>query len=93
MHDLLARTLILLTASGLAVGFFTAFRMPAVMGYLLVGVALGPHALDLLDSAEDTRFLAELGLIFLMFMVGLEFSIPTILRARREVLVAGSVQF
>jgi monovalent cation:H+ antiporter-2, CPA2 family len=92
MHDLLARSLILLAASGLAVGFFTAFRMPAVMGYLLVGVALGPHALDLIDSAEDTRFLAELGLILLMFMVGLEFSIPTILRARRDVLVAGSVQ-
>jgi monovalent cation:H+ antiporter-2, CPA2 family len=92
MHDLLARSLILLAASGLAVGFFTAFRMPAVMGYLLVGVALGPHALDLIDSAEDTRFLAELGLIFLMFMVGLEFSIPTILRARRDVLVAGTVQ-
>jgi monovalent cation:H+ antiporter-2, CPA2 family len=92
MHDLLARTLILLAASGLAVGILTVFRMPAVMGYLLVGVALGPHALDLIDSAEDTRFLAELGLIFLMFMVGLEFSIPTILRARRDVLVAGSVQ-
>lgn len=92
MHDLLAQTLILLAASGLAVGLLTAFRMPAVMGYLLVGVALGPHALDLIDSAEHTRFLAELGLIFLMFMVGLEFSIPTILRARRDVLVAGSVQ-
>jgi CPA2 family monovalent cation:H+ antiporter-2 len=92
MHDLLARTLILLAASGLAVGLLTMLRMPAVMGYLLVGVALGPHALDLIDSAEDTRFLAELGLIFLMFMVGLEFSIPTILGARRDVLVAGSVQ-
>lgn len=92
MHDLLAQTLILLAASGLAVGLLTAFRMPAVMGYLLVGVALGPHALDLIRSAEHTRFLAELGLIFLMFMVGLEFSIPTILRARRDVLVAGSVQ-
>lgn len=92
MDDLLARTLMLLAASGLAVGLFTALRMPAVMGYLFVGMALGPHALDLIDSAEDTRFLAELGLIFLMFMVGLEFSIPTILRARREVLVAGSIQ-
>ncbi len=62
------------------------------MGYLLVGVALGPHALNLIESAEHTRFLAELGLIFLMFMVGLEFSIPAILRARRDVLVAGSLQ-
>ena len=89
---LLARTLTFIAASGLAVAAFTALRMPAAMGYLLAGVALGPHGFDLVQAAEDTRFLAELGLIFLMFMVGLEFSIPTILGARRDVLVAGSVQ-
>ncbi|MCS3743343.1 MULTISPECIES: cation:proton antiporter [unclassified Rhizobium] len=92
MHDLLARTLILLAASGLAVGFFSAFRMPAATGYLLVGVALGPHGFNLIGSAQDTQFLAELGLIFLMFMVGLEFSIPTVLGARWDVLGAGSLQ-
>ncbi|MEJ5838083.1 cation:proton antiporter [Bosea sp. CCNWYY174] len=91
MDDLLARTLILLAASGLAVGLLTMLRMPAVMGYLVVGAVLGPHALNLIDNAEHTKFLAELGLIFLMFMVGLEFSMPTILRAGRDVLVAGSV--
>ena len=90
--DLLAQTLILVAGSGLAVAILNALRMPAVMGYLLVGVALGPHAFDLIRSAEDTHFLAELGLIFLMFMVGLEFSIPTIFGARKDVLVAGSVQ-
>jgi len=92
MHDLLARTLVLLAASGLAVGLLGAFRMPAATGYLIVGVALGPHGFDLIGSAEDTRFLAELGLIFLMFMVGLEFSIPTVLGARWDVLGAGSLQ-
>lgn len=90
--DLLAQTLILVAGSGLAVAILTALRMPAVMGYLLVGVALGPHAFDLIQSAEGTHFLAELGLIFLMFMVGLEFSIPTIIGARKDVLVAGSLQ-
>ncbi|MAU97930.1 MAG: potassium:proton antiporter [Fulvimarina sp.] len=89
---LLARTLILVAASGVAVGILAALRMPAVIGYLAVGVALGPHGFDLIESAEDTRFLAELGLIFLMFMVGLEFSIPAILRARWDVLVAGGLQ-
>ena len=93
MNDVfLARTLILVAASGLAVGLLTALRMPAVMGYLAVGLALGPHGFDLIQSAEETRFLAELGLIFLMFMVGLEFSIPAILGARWDVLVAGSLQ-
>lgn len=91
MDDLLARTLILLAASGLAVGLLTMLRMPAVMGYLVVGAVLGPHALNLIDNAKHTKFLAELGLIFLMFMVGLEFSMPTILREGRDVVVAGSV--
>lgn len=92
MHDLLARTLILIAASALAIGLLSAVRMPAATGYLLVGVALGPHGFGVFGSAEETRFLAELGLIFLMFMVGLEFSIPTLLGARRDVLVAGSLQ-
>lgn len=92
MHDLLARTLILIAASGLAIGLLSAFGMPAVTGYLLVGLALGPHGFGVFGSAEDTRFLAELGLIFLMFMVGLEFSIPTVLGARWDVLGAGSLQ-
>lgn len=91
-EELLAQTLILVAASGLAVGIFAVLRMPAVIGYLLVGVALGPYGFDLIGSAEETHFLAELGLIFLMFMVGLEFSIPAILGARRDVLVAGSLQ-
>lgn len=93
MNDLLlTRTLILLAASGLAVSILSALRMPAVAGYLLVGMALGPHGVDIISSAQDTHFLAELGLIFLMFMVGLEFSFPTIIGARRDVLVAGSLQ-
>jgi len=92
MHDLLARTLILIVASGFAVGLLSLLRMPAATGYLLVGVALGPHGLGVFGSAEDTRFLAELGLIFLMFMVGLEFSVPTVIRARWDVLGAGSLQ-
>ena len=89
---LLGRSLIVIGASALAVAAFTVLRMPAATGYLLAGVALGPHGFDLVQAAEDTRFLAELGLIFLMFMVGLELSIPTVLGARRDVLVAGSLQ-
>ena len=88
----LGPSLILILASVLAVGFFTFWRMPAAMGYLLAGLAIGPHGLGLFVAGEDTRFLAELGLVFLMFMVGLEFSLPKLLMARKDMLLAGGLQ-
>ncbi|MEA2800691.1 MAG: monovalent cation:H+ antiporter-2, family, partial [Rhodospirillaceae bacterium] len=91
-EHLLAQSLLLILASALAVGFFAASRMPAAMGYLLAGLAIGPYGLNLVAPGDDTRFLAELGLIFLMFMVGLEFSLATLLAARTDVLLAGSLQ-
>lgn len=87
-----AASLLFILASSLAVGFFSISRMPAAMGYLLAGVVIGPHGLQLVTAGEETRFLAELGLIFLMFMVGLEFSLPKLIAARIDVLLAGSLQ-
>ena len=89
---LLTQSLLLILAAAVAVGIFAAWRMPAAMGYLLAGLAIGPHGLSLVPLGDDTRFLAELGLILLMFMVGLEFSLSALLAARTDVLLAGSLQ-
>lgn len=88
----LGPSLILILASVVAVGFFTFWRMPAAMGYLLAGLAIGPHGFGLIVAGDDTRFLAELGLVFLMFMVGLEFSLPKLWAAKTDVLLAGALQ-
>lgn len=88
----LGSSLILILSSVLAVGFFAFWRMPAAMGYLLAGLAIGPHGLGLFVAGEDTRFLAELGLVFLMFMVGLEFSLPKLWAAQKDVMLAGTLQ-
>jgi CPA2 family monovalent cation:H+ antiporter-2 len=58
----------------------------------LAGLVIGPHGLQLIATSDETRFLAELGIIFLMFMVGLEFSLPAMIAARRDVFGAGSLQ-
>jgi hypothetical protein len=68
-----------------------ALRTSSRVGYLLAGLVIGPGGLQLLATSETTRFLAELGIIFLMFMAGLEFSLPAMIAARREVFVAGSL--
>jgi monovalent cation:H+ antiporter-2, CPA2 family len=89
---LLVKTLIIIAASVCAVGLVARVRLPAAVGYLLAGLFIGPHGLRLLTTSDETKFLAELGIIFLMFTVGLEFSVPAVAASRRDVLGAGSLQ-
>jgi CPA2 family monovalent cation:H+ antiporter-2 len=88
----LQAVLILLAAAVLAVMACRALRLPAMLGYLVTGLALGPHALGLAADAEETRVLAEFGVVFLMFSIGLEFSLPKLLSMRRLVLGLGGAQ-
>jgi monovalent cation:H+ antiporter-2, CPA2 family len=81
---LLSESLVVILASACAIALFTRVGLPAPVGYLLAGLVIGPHGLQLLAVSDETRFLAELGVIFLMFMVGLEFSLPTLIRPERR---------
>jgi len=87
----LVKALILIAASALAVAAFRQVGLPAILGYLVAGVAVGPHGLDLVAPDAATHFLAELGLIFLMFSAGLEFSLPAMLANRGDVFGAGAL--
>ena len=89
---LLIKTLVVILASVCAISLVARIGLPAAAGYLLAGFVIGPHGLQLIATSDETRFLAELGIIFLMFMVGLEFAIPTTIAARRDVFGAGSLQ-
>jgi CPA2 family monovalent cation:H+ antiporter-2 len=89
---LVIETLTLIGASVLSIALLSRFGLPAILGYLLAGVLVGPLGLGILAASEGTRFLAELGLILLMFMVGLEFSWAEMWVARRAVFVAGGAQ-
>ena len=89
---LLIKTLVVIIASVSAISLVAHARLPAAGGYLLAGLVIGPHGLHLIATSDETRFLAELGIIFLMFMVGLEFSFSAMIAARRDVFVAGSLQ-
>jgi len=84
--------LILLVASVIVVTMFQRFRLPAVLAYLCVGVVIGPHGLAWIPDSEDTRLLAEFGVVFLLFTVGLEFSLKQMVAMRREVLGLGGAQ-
>lgn len=92
MTNTLELILSLLLIASLNVALFRALRLPAMLGYLLSGMVIGPHALGLIPPGEETRKLAEFGVVFLMFTVGLEFSLPQLIAMRRTVLGLGSAQ-
>ncbi|MBA1146458.1 cation:proton antiporter [Ectothiorhodospiraceae bacterium WFHF3C12] len=84
--------LILLTASVLVVAVFRRLYLPPIIGYLCVGVVLGPSVTGLLGGVEDVRLLAEFGVVFLLFTIGLEFSLPQLIAMRMTVMGLGGAQ-
>src|ERR1700678_1936643 len=90
--DPLLQILILLTASVCVVAAVRKLALPAILGYLAVGMLLGPHALELAADNETTQLLADFGVVFLVFTLGLEFSLPRLVAMRWEVLGVGGAQ-
>jgi monovalent cation:H+ antiporter-2, CPA2 family len=91
-NDPLLQILILLAASVCVVAAVRKLALPAILGYLAVGMLLGPHALALASDNETTRLLADFGVVFLVFTLGLEFSLPRLVAMRWEVLGVGGAQ-
>ncbi len=68
------------------------FKIPALVGMLLTGVLCGPGGLGLVDSAHDVEILSEIGVIMLLFTIGLELSLADLSRLRRPVFLGGGAQ-
>jgi CPA2 family monovalent cation:H+ antiporter-2 len=92
MPNTLLLILLLLAAAVVVVTVCRRLRLPPILGYLIVGIVLGPHALGLAPSDEATLSLAEFGIVFLMFSIGLEFSLPQLRAMRRAVFGLGAAQ-
>ena len=92
MFNSLTTVLLLLIGSVLAVGVFRALRLPAMLAYFLVGVLLGPSVLGLIQNTESSRHFAEFGIVFLMFSIGLEFSLPKLYGMRKTLFGLGGAQ-
>ncbi len=86
---------ILLIILGLAVVIVSLLRrlhLPPILGYLIAGACVGPYGLALLESKEEIRNIAEFGVVFLMFSIGLELSLPKLISMRRALLGLGGLQ-
>ena len=85
-------SLLFLFAAVVGVVIFRIVHLPPMLGYLVVGAAIGPHALGLAADLDSTRNLAEFGVVFLMFSIGLEFSLPKLYAMKRIVFGFGFAQ-
>jgi CPA2 family monovalent cation:H+ antiporter-2 len=88
----LEMTLFLLLASVVGVVLFRSLNLPPMLGYLTVGIVVGPHALGLAPDSERAQNLAEFGVVFLMFSIGLEFSLAKLRAMRTLVFGLGLLQ-
>jgi len=84
--------LILLGAAVFMVALFRYLNLPQVLAYLTVGILVGPTGFGFFQESPQTHYLAEFGLVFLMFTIGLEFSLPKLIAMRRMVFGMGGIQ-
>src|SRR5215510_10229559 len=92
MHELIGDiTLCILFAWVLGLGAHFS-RQPSILAYLIAGFFIGPFGTGLVKSQESIAVISELGLIFMLFMIGLEIDLKKIVRAGPVILLAGGVQ-
>jgi len=92
MFSPLELALLLLAAAVAGVVVFRMMHLPPMLGYLVVGILIAPHGLGMADDNETTHTLAEFGVVFLMFSIGLEFSLPKLSSMRKNVFGLGMAQ-
>src|SRR5688500_6627506 len=90
--EILSQILVLLAASVLVLSLVRRFALPPILGYLVVGMLLGPQVLGLVANDEAIRLLAEIGVVFLVFTLGLEFSLAHMVAMKAEVFGVGGLQ-
>lgn len=92
MHDTLYEVLGLLFFSVIVVSLFKRVQLPPILGYIVVGISVGPHALGFIENEQNIHFLAEFGIVFMLFAIGLEFSLAQFMTMRRTMLGLGGLQ-
>ena len=92
MFESIQLIILLLVSSVLMVALFRYLRLPPMIAYFVVGLVLGPYALGVLPDSESSRHFVEFGIVFLMFTIGLEFSLPKLNSMRHILFGLGGAQ-
>lgn len=93
MHlPLLQDMLILLGFSAIIVFLLQKLKLPSIIGFLLTGVIIGPYGLSLIEAVEQVEVLSEIGVILLLFVIGMELSIKQLMSIKKTVFIGGFLQ-
>ncbi|NJN69765.1 MAG: sodium:proton exchanger [Nitrospira sp.] len=91
-YGVLGNLLFIYTVSIAVVFVFHQFRLPSIAGFLVAGALIGPHGLNLISDIETVQVLAEIGIVLLLFTIGIEFSLKHLASLRRLLLIAAPIQ-
>jgi len=91
-YGVLANLLVIFTVSIAVVFTFHQFRLPSIAGFLVAGALIGPHGLNLISDVATVQVLAEIGVVLLLFTIGIEFSLVQLASLRRLLMVAAPLQ-
>ncbi|MEQ9261729.1 MAG: cation:proton antiporter [Owenweeksia sp.] len=89
---LLQEMVILLGLSVAVIFIFQKLKLPTILGFLVTGIAFGPSGLGLIEASHDIEILSEIGIILLLFIIGLEFSLSDLARIKKVVFIGGASQ-
>lgn len=89
---LLQDIVIILGLSVVVILIFQRFKLPTILGFLITGIVAGPHGLSLVEASHEVEILSEIGVILLLFIIGLEFSLKSLAAIKRAVFAGGSFQ-
>jgi CPA2 family monovalent cation:H+ antiporter-2 len=91
-HTALIDVLIILSVSLAVVAIFRRLNLSSLLGYLVVGAVIGAHGLNLISNSDSAKYLAEFGVVFLLFAIGLELTFGRLMQMRKQVFGFGTLQ-
>ena len=93
MHIPILQDIVIIIGLAILVSFvFRLLRIPAIVGFLLTGILAGPYGFGLVKAVKEVEVMAEIGVILLLFTIGLEFSLQKLIRIKKVVLIGGTFQ-
>jgi monovalent cation:H+ antiporter-2, CPA2 family len=93
MHvPILQDILILLGFSVVVVFVLQRIKLPSILGFLLTGILIGPHAMGLINESEQIEYISEIGVILLLFVIGMELSLKQLISIKNTVFIGGALQ-
>jgi len=90
--NILTDLVIILAVSAVALYISSKLKLPSIVGFLTAGVLVGPYGIELISTAEEVNIMAEIGILLLLFSIGIEFSLDKLIQSKKYVLLGGALQ-